>query len=329
MTRKRIMILIYLCVFMYFSTLVMAQAAGIGPLSESVWADAPAQASGSKGKPAAKRIVKVKAPRYFDPVWRYLPFSFGTGGRLAAPRKGQIQIDARVVFARVTGTVQRDIHTTPAFYDVVEFHRDLGLDDYFPVFKLTAQYQFLPAWGVRYSFTPIEISSSPQLDRSFTFMGYNFISGSQVNTRWERFDHRLGLVYNLVRKPSSVVSAYGQWLHSQVTLSIEDANTAASLGVARFDDDKNLAVLGLEVEKSFTSFRDSAIGLKCKAGVAFLDDHVGYEAEAALSYAIQVSAQSQAFFKGGYRYAQLEKDETTLKTDTTVDGAFIEIGFLL
>ncbi len=329
MARNRIMSLLYLCALLSIPSLVMAQTFATRVPTEPVWENVPARAGVSKVKPQAKRIMKVKPPEYFRPISRYLPFTFGTGGFLPTPQRGQPQISARVIFAQIKGTAHRALPTFPVYYEEpVEFQRDLGLSGYFPVFSITAQYQLLPAWGFRYTFTPMDISATPQLERGFTYLGQTFTAGSRVNTRWERHDHRAGLVFNVVRKPSSLVSVYGEWLHSQVTLSIRDRTTAAILGTARYDNDKDLAVLGLELERYLTNIGDSSLGLKCKAGAAFLDNHFGYEAEAALSYALRINSRSYGFLRGGYRYAKLEKEKNNIKSGVTVDGGFLEVALL-
>lgn len=328
MARNRIMSLVYLCAFLCIPSLVMAQPFGTRVPTEPVWEKVPARAAVSKVKPEGKKIMKVKPPDYFKPISRYLPFDFGTGGYLPTPRKGQPQISARVIFAQIEGTAHRMLPTVPVFDVPVEFERDLGFEEYYPIFSVTAQYQLLRRWGLRYTFTPIDISETTELDRSFTYLGQTFNLGSRIHTRWERYDHRTGLVFNIIRKPNSLVSVYGDWLHSQVTLTVRDPTVAAVLGTARYDNDRDLAVVGLELERCLTNFGASTIGLKCKGGVAFLDNHMGYEAEAALSYALRMSSRSYGFLRGGYRYAKLEREENNVKSGLTIDGAFLEVALL-
>ncbi|MFC1835795.1 hypothetical protein ACFL2Q_13885 [Thermodesulfobacteriota bacterium] len=324
--------LLYLFAILSIPSLVMAQPFGIRVPTEPVWEQAPARAAVSKVKSEAKKITKVKKPIYYKPSTRYLPFTFWTGGYQPAPARGQALISARVAYAQVRGTARRMLPALPLLptHDKpVELQRDLGLEGHHPIFTVTAQYQFLPAWGIRYSFTPMDISQTSKLDRTFTYRGRTFMSGSEVSTRWERSDHRAGLVFSLVRKPGSLVSLYGDWLHSEVTLSVRATQITSAMGAARYDDDRDLAVLGLELDKSLTSFRGSAIGLRCKAGVAFLDNHLGYEAEAAMTYSLRIGARSYGFLRGGYRYAQIKKDENSIMSSTTLNGAFVEIAFLL
>jgi hypothetical protein len=126
-----------------------------------------------------------------------------------------------------------------------------------------------------------------------------------------------------------MVSIYGDWLNSQVTLTVKDSRVGSALGVARMDDQKNLAVVGMELEKCLVDLGGGSLGLKCKAGGAFLDNCIGYEAEAAVSYMLRVSSRGYGFLRGGYRCSQLEKEENGRKSKTTLEGAFVEVAFLL
>jgi len=297
--------------------------------SQPFWAQPATNSGVQKVKPAAKRITKVKAPGRFTAISRFMPFDFGAACYQPVPLRGQALLGARAFFAQERGKVRHGVSLLGTPNEFLEFERDLGIKGYVPVLTVMGQYQFLPRWGIRYSFTPIDMEGSNLLDRSFTFHGRSFTMGSRIHTKWQRYDHRAGLVYQLSRKPSSVVSAFAEWLHSQTALTLGNEMTAAQLGKARWDDDKNLAVLGIEIEKCFNSFRSSTIGLKCKGSFAFLDNHTGYAAEASLSYIMPFSGGHFGFLRGGYRFSHLEKDLDTEHLTSQLDGGFVELTLLL
>jgi hypothetical protein len=283
----------------------------------------------SKVKPAVKRISKVKAPGRFSAFSRFMPFHFGAACYQPAPFRGQLLLGARSFFARERGEVRHGIPVPGSPNEMLEFERDLGIKGFAPVFTVMGQYQFLPRWGIRYSFTPVDLEGRNLLDRSFTFHGRTFTMGTRVRTKWQRYNHRSGLVYNLSRKPSSLVGAFAEWLHYQSSLTIENELTAAQLGKARWDNDGDLAVVGIEVEKCFKSYMSSTIGFKCKGAVTFLDDHKGFEVETSLSYAMPFSGGHFGFIRGGYRYSRLEKDSNADRIVSSMDGAFVELSLLL
>ncbi len=282
-----------------------------------------------KVKPAPPPILKVKPSYGFGPISRFNPLSWGPECFLPMPHKGQVVISPSVTFARIQGEINKP---GTILYGLnpnsINFDDQLGLPKSGnAMWSVMAQYQLTPRVAVRYAFSPISMEASHRTDTSFTFQNRSFVAGSTVHSKWERFEHRAGLSFSVSRSDNSDTSVFAEWLYIQDKITIGDAYSGA-LAPAVWDTDKNLAILGLELNKCLKNFGGNTLALSCKGGVAFLDDHTGYEAEAALSYLLQIRPGRYGFIKGGYRYASLKKDRNYELFKTTMDGAFVNVGLI-
>ena len=97
---------------------------------------------------------------------------------------------------------------------------------------------------------------------------------------------------------------------------------------ATYERHEDVAVTGDEFEKCLKNYRGNTLALSGKGPIAFLNDSIGYNAEAALSYLIPIKTGRFGFVKGGYRYAYLKKDRPARMFNTSLDGPFVEVGFL-
>lgn len=281
-----------------------------------------------KVKPCAPEVFKVKPESALQGITRFNPFAWGLDCCLPTTALRQFEAGPRVWFARVQGQVSKGGRITgfePR--SVIDFDDDLRIPKSGNLmWSVDAHYQFLPRWGIRYSFSPFTTDASSYPAETFTFLGQTFIAGTPVRSRWDRTEHRAGLSFDVVHTPNSVTRAYADWLYIQDKLSLRQALGATP--ALTWDSDKNLAVVGVELNKCLRNFQGSTLALNCKAGVAFLDDHNGYELEAGLSYIVPIRAGRFGFLKGGYRYAHLNKDKDYELFKTTMDGAFVQAGFI-
>ncbi|MDQ7782690.1 MAG: hypothetical protein RDU20_07415 [Desulfomonilaceae bacterium] len=281
-----------------------------------------------KVKPEAPEVFKVKPEYGLRGLERFSPFAWGLDCFLPTTAQRQFEAGGRVWFARVQGQVSkggRFVGFEPP--SVVDFDDHLGLSKSGNViWSVDARYQILPRWGIRYSFTPMSMDATNQGTESFVFMGQTFTFGTPIRSKWDRYEHRAGLSFDIARSANSVTRAYADWLHIQDKLTLHQGFGYTQ--ALTWDDDKNIAVLGLELNKCLRNFRGNSLAINGKAGVAFLDDHNGYELEAGLSYIVPIRAGRFGFVKGGYRYAHLNKDKDYEVFKTTMDGAFIQAGFI-
>jgi hypothetical protein len=322
-------------VLLLFFALVGWASAADAPLNSDVVAGVkpPVDQSGNKiykVKPATPQVYKVKPEERFDPISRFSPFGLMADCCFPSPVQGQFTASASVMFARVHGKVSKGGgYWAGPVPDRVDFEDHLKLTKGVnPVVSMSASYQIQPRWALRYTLTPISIDASTVADVSFSFRGQSFSAGTTVRSKWERFEHRAGLVFNLSRTVNSSARVFAEWMYIQDRVSIGQA-FAGVVPAIQWDDDKNMAVMGLEIDKCIKNFRGSTLAISCKGGIAFLGDHIGYEAEAGLSYLVPVRQGSFGFIKGGYRYATLKKERDAETFSTSMDGAFIQAGFFM
>jgi hypothetical protein len=291
-------------------------------------------ASGFKGiakvKPSSSQVLKVKPStgwsEGYGAVSRLNPVNWWQDCCLPAPAPKQFVVGPSVFFPRLRGDARRPWGGIGAGQpSLVHFDEHLKLGKSSSVvWSIDALYQMQPRLGLRYSFTPIHIDGGGAADSAFNFMGHSFTSGTQVRSKWESYQHRAGLIFNVNRTPNSVTSVFADWLYIQDKLTVSGGAIASST----WDENKSLAVLGLEFNKCLKNFRGNTLAFTCKGGLAFLDDHFGYDAAASLNYIIPIKRGRFGFLSGGYRYAHLKKEKDNEVFSTTMDGAFVQMGFL-
>jgi len=285
----------------------------------------------SKVKTSTPTALKVKPfssiSSGFQAISRYNPATWGFNCSLPSPLKGQFLLGPGVWFARVQGDMRRSTDTTRFRSTVVDFNDHLGLRKSGNViWSLDALYQFRPRWAVRYTFTPFTLEGSGAPRSSFEFGGQPFDANTIINSKWQRSEHRFGIIFNLSRTRNGMTSLFADWMYIQDKISV--GSTAATAQAVSWDEDKNLALVGIEFDRCLKNYKGNTLALNLKGGVAFLDDTIGYEAEAALNYMIPIRTGRFGFLKGGYRYSHLKKETDTRMFNTTLDGGFLQMGFI-
>lgn len=284
----------------------------------------------SKMRPASSGVLKVR-PWSLSSGLRGLssfnPANWGLNCYLPAPAKGQFMVGPELYFARFRGEARRGLVLTGLDSTTVDFDDHLGFNKGGnTLWSVKALYQFRPRLAVTYSFMPIAMEASGSPVTGFQFGGQAFAAGALLRSKWERYEHRAGLRFNVIRRPNAVTSLFAQWLYLQDRLSIRE--TGGTAAAATWDEDKNLAVVGIRFDKCLKNYRGNTLSLTLEGGLAFLDDTMGYEAEAGLSYMIPIKKGRFGFVKGGYRYSHLKRETDLEMLGTTFDGAFVQLGFL-
>jgi len=297
--------------------------------------------AGNDLAPGYQAITKVKAPApaatkvkpysgmtsRFDALSRYNPVNWGPDCYLPVPAQGQFVLGPSFWFARFQAEARRGPTTGGTPVSTVDFDDHLGFKKSGNlIWSIEAMYQFRPRWGIRYSFTPMTMEATHTPATAFNFGGNSFTSGSTIRSKFDRYEHRAGLVFHLSHTANALTSVFADWLHVQEKLTIGGVGTATTS--VTWDTSKNLAVLGLEFNKCLKNYRGNTLAISGKGGVAFLDDTFGWEAELALSYLIPIRTGRFGFVKGGYRYANMRSEKQASLLDTTMDGPFVQLGFL-
>jgi hypothetical protein len=280
----------------------------------------------SKVRPASPEISKVKPLSGFEGLDRYNPVNWGPACYLPAPVQGQFVLSPRLFFANVSGEARHTLEGgLPG--SLVKFDEQLGLRSSGNVlWSIGALYQFRPRWAITYRFSPLSISADHAPATGFQFSGHAFAAGTDLHSKWDRWEHRAGLLFNLSRTSNAMTSVFADWLYVQDRLSIGE--TGAQATAVTWDDTKSMALLGVEFDKCLKNYRGNTLALTASGAFAFLDDSIGYDAEAGLNYMIPIKTGRFGFVKGGYRYFNLKKETETKVFGSTLHGAFISLGFL-
>ena len=279
----------------------------------------------TKVKPA-KRIVKCRpvdagyAPSFLfrGPATCILPFERPKGWSLTA----------EAVYARTKGKLrfwQGSYYVTTSYEDV-DMNSDLSVPDHNVVGSYAIRYRFSPHWSVRYAIMPISVESGGTANRSFTFGTLNLIStGQSTRVKWERYYHRVGLVYDPIRTLTSRVSVFGEFAKVDDKIQFSQSGSGSTMNT-----DMNMAMAGVEMERCLkTTASCSTFSLECKAGVAFGDDGVGSDLSTGLKFSIPLNNGRWGFVKGGYRYVTYKKKYSDAKLiDTCLEGGFVQMGLV-
>ncbi|MBM3299796.1 MAG: hypothetical protein FJY85_07560 [Deltaproteobacteria bacterium] len=308
----------------------IAAAASALAADTSYSSNEPTQ-SVTKVKPSPSDVWKVKSVPGLSSGFKALsgidPAYWGPDCYLPTSAKGQFVVGPKVWFANVSGQARKVGDVLRTEHAIVDFQDHLGLRrGGNVVWSIDALYQLRPRWALTYSFAPLLIEATGTPLTAFSIGGRSFASGVEVRSKWERWEHRAGLLFNLTRTTNGATSLFGEWIHLQDRLAVRDS--AGLVSPAVWDDDTNVAMLGLRFDKCLKNYRGNTLAVNAKGGIAFLDDSIGYEAELGLNYMIPIKAGRFGFVKGGYRYFNLKKENPQEMFGTWLHGAFVQAGFL-
>jgi hypothetical protein len=288
--------------------------------------------------PNAKAITKVKP----QPIVKTKPFwgfqeraQFLAQQQVACPlptlRFRGWELDAQAMFARTKGKVtlwnnQFGFSASWNQQPEVDFNSALGIPDHSVVGTFSARYKFKPRWSVKYLITPTVFNGSGNPGNWFQFG-----AGQSLQSKWERLHQQIGLVYDPILTPTSRVGIFADYVRIRERVRFGNAGWSGSaFGGSAFDNDLDMAMAGIEMEKLLKVTRSSsALSCECKAGVAFLDDAVGADLSTGLKYSVDLNNGRSGYVKGGYRYLTYKKGYSESKMiDVAMDGGYVEMGFL-
>ncbi len=268
-----------------------------------------------------------------------LPYGAAPGCILPGPLPGQWEIGAQVFFARVTGKVQWPRYSS-YYYGyagqggddslAADFGDSLMLPKHAAVVEIKARYQFKPNWAARYSVIPFALDGGglPDFSRQFVFGNFQFTSGLPIQTKWQHAYHRVGLVYDAVRTCSSKVSVFADWVHVDDRIDVNCA--PCSFIQQTFSKNTDSSMVGLEVQRCVaTTCNGATFSCDYKAGAIFLDDVEGWDVELGGRYSMPLNnATRWGYMKGGYRLVNLKKSQSDFLLKDSLEGGFMELGFI-
>ncbi len=260
---------------------------------------------------------------------------------LPTPAMGQWEMEAGVIFARLRGkvTCNQNIWTlgigsglcsllqfTGGFLwnQDIDFTGIMGLPVHQAVGTFSARYQFRPNWAFRYQFLGFETTSSGMGDW-WAFAGWG------LNTKWNHYYHRLGIVYDAVRNCKARLSVFADWVHTDDTLTINCSvcsfNTFGQQ--PKWGKNGDSMIAGLELQRCIRVFANGGtLSLDCRAGGIFLDNVEGSDLEAGARYSIPLNCGRSGYVKGGYRVVDIKKSQNDFGFNQALEGGFMSFGFI-
>lgn len=335
MTRRNPITLLVCLLFIATFFAVEAQAldyrqAALATGQEDLAAPATASTPAAQAKPIqkvkTKEIVKCRPPEGAY-VGERLPYGLFTDCVLPMTRPRGWQLDAEAFFARTRGKgrlLRGAFIVVPFGTEDVDLNADMGIPDNNIVGTFSAMYRFKPQWAVRYSIMPFAFEGSTQPSRSFNWGNTSQGFGTNTRAKWERLYQRIGVVYDPIRTYSTRVSVFGDYVRLNERITV----TQGGFGADSLDNDLNMGMAGLELEKCIkTSRQCNTLSVECRAGVAFGDEGFGSDLSTGLKYSIPMNNGRWGFIKGGYRYLTFKKKYSDAKMiDTAMDGGFLQMG---
>jgi hypothetical protein len=347
------------CLAIFLSTILAAAAWAAGPDESLDVLLKPNQAAGTRApvvqhaKARPSSITKVKAaPAMFTcappplgitkvkPAYCPPPYGFPPPCILPAPMPGQWEIGAQVLFARIGGKVlwPRWSQYTWGYnwgdddWMAAGFNDRLMLPGHKVLVDFKVRYQFRPNGAIRYSVIPFEVSGGGILDYSnnwfFVFGNQIFSPGQPIQSKWQHAYQRLGLEYDAIRTCAMKVSIFADWVHVDDRIDV-NCNWCG-LTTQTFSKSTDAAMVGMEVQRCVAKTSNGGtFSCDYKAGVIFGDDTEGYDLEAGGRYSIPLNRAGRwGYVKGGYRSVQLKKTQNDYLLKNTLEGGFMEFGFI-
>jgi hypothetical protein len=241
-------------------------------------------------------------------------------------------MSAQLIFARTRGTIAWPRVTqywTYGWSNEIDLNDVLGVPAHYAIPQFTAKYQFRCNWGLRYSILGSELSGGGGWTNQYFYFGssYYSFSGWGLQTTWDHLYQRIGLVYDPIKTCSSVVSIFADWVHTddKLTLSCLYCGYQSAIWSKSCD----MAMVGMEYQNCVkSSCNGGTLSLDCKAGFMFYDDCEGWDISTAMRFSVPLNCGRWGYMKGGYRFIQVKKSQVDLLWKNTIEGGFIEAGFI-
>lgn len=330
--RSTLMVLVYLG----FLLAIMATAAPGYTIMQASAVAAPEDLA-SPAAPAYKPITKVKpyrvrAPKYGgtasrDPRYGWLgPYRC----MLPQPKEKGWTMNAQVIFARTKGKVRYMRGVQGIGFQQqwdVDLNSQMGIPDHGVVPEFSIAYRFRPKWAMKYTIMPMVATGdmSGGFTNSFTFGRNQYNTGQDTHSKWERLVQTAGLVYDPITTPRARVSIYATYVRVDDKLALRQQSNGDTMHV-----DLNMAMTGLEYEKCLKTARfRNTLSLKCRAGVAFLDEAFGSDVSTAVKYSVPLGRGRMGYLEGGYRFLTYKKGFSDAHSwDTATEGGYLQMGFV-
>ncbi|MGB6068701.1 MAG: hypothetical protein WBG50_28155 [Desulfomonilaceae bacterium] len=355
---RRIPYTLLVCLVLLISTAWLAPiwAAQVEDSPDKILREPQAGSTGTPADAKTRVITKVKhrsrfypicnCPYYNSGITKVKPtctYPYTTGPRYVSGvvpvmGKGRWEISGGVLFAALRGSVAWPRYAGAygnygGYYggstNGADFGNDLQLPGHLAVPTWSIKYMFRPNWSARYSGLGFMANGGGQPSDYIMFgPSQQFYGiGQSVQSKYLHGYHRVGLLYDAVRRYGSTVRVFADWVH--VDDRIELLASSYSGQVAVFSIGTDAAITGLELQKYVKSTSNGAtLTWDCRAGAIFLDDVQGVDAQAGAQYTIPLNAGRTGYVRAGYRVVQMQKGPSEYLLSDDVEGGYMELGFI-
>ncbi len=258
-------------------------------------------------------------------------------GAFPAMGIGRWEISGGVLFASLRGSIAWPRYAGAygnygGYYgntNEANFSDALQLPGHLAVPTWSIKYMFRPNWAARYSGLAFEAKGGGQPSQ-YVMFGPNqqfYGIGQSVQSKYQHGYHRVGLVYDAIRRYGSTVRVFADWVHVDDRIELLASNYTGQVAV--FSNGTDAAITGLELQKYVKSSANGAtLSWDCRAGAIFLDDVQGVDAQAGAQYTIPLNAGRTGFVRAGYRIVQLQKAPSSFLLKDELQGGYMEMGFI-
>ena len=342
------------CLVIFLSTIFLNASWAAGPDDSLEILLKPNQSSGIAA-PVVPRAKSHQISKFAAPPAAYLcvppppfgiskvkpafsaPYEFVAPCILPAPRQGQWEMSAQVIFANMGGYIgwPRYSNWNSGWWWGTENRTDLNSDLQLPIYaawpQFTASYHFRPNWAIRYSVLWNQLNGGGWPNNWILFGPNNWGGGwwgQNIQTTMQHAYHRVGLVYDAIRTCNSKIAVFADWVHTDTKITL-GCNYCGAWGSPTWSNSINAAMAGMEFQRCFkTAPNGGTLSWDCKAGGIFLDDTVGADVEAGARYSIPLNCGRSGYVKGGYRLVDLKKTQYDFVFKNILSGGFLEGGFI-
>jgi hypothetical protein len=255
------------------------------------------------------------------------------GCYLPAPRMGQWEFSAQALFARTKGTIawpRYSIYLSWYANREMDLNNDLGLNEHDVLVDFTARYQFRPNWAIQYSVLGKEFNGGTQYGNNYNYgyFGNLLLSyGQQIQSKWTHGYQRAQLVYDAVKTCNTSVSVLGGWVHADDRIDVLCVYCGPWINT--FSKGTDAATVGLQYQRCIkTAANGGTFSFDHKASAIFLDNVEGYDLQAGARYSIPLNCGRAGYVKGGYRLVTLNKSQSDFLYKNSLEGGFMEFGFI-
>lgn len=274
----------------------------------------------------SRPVTKVKSPALCPPGVNCAP---APDPVCILPKRlpRQWELSAQAFYARVRGTVQWPGVVGGLYSTQLDFNNDLGIPAHAWLWQFSAYYQLTPSWSVFYTIMPTKLSSVFTTTRSIAFGSLIIPAGTQFYSQWDNYYQTVGLQYAAINSCNARVSVFGAWFPNVQKVSLTTGVCGGTC--CNMNRTRNMVLTGLEFQKCIDNkCNGGALSCDTRAGVAWLDGTWGFDVQAGLRYAVPMGNNRWGYAKGGYRIINLYEDRHDLQLDSSLNGAFAELGIV-